>query len=175
MPAHLERSHWLSHDCSLLSRRPVGADRIPQRDRQGAPAHFERSQGLCEFCSVLSLRLTILSLHQVGADGVSVCVGRRAAHREGIARISGPPLQTEDSCECATCDRKLFIVESSGLSCSLLWTVSVDSSFTVCLGRPFFVVITQRGFVILRPTRTIIETKRRFPYNLGGVGGAGWS
>ena len=26
--------------------------------------------------------------------------------------------------------------ESSGLSCSLLWTVSVGISFTVCLGRP---------------------------------------
>ena len=54
------------------------------------------------------------------------------------------------------------------MSCSLQCTVSVDSSFTIRLCGPFFLIITQKGFVIVRPTRTIIETKRRFPQNLGG-------
>ena len=35
--------------------------------------------------------------------------------------------------------------------------MSVDSSITIRLGRTFNVIITQRGFVILRPTRTVIE------------------
>ena len=57
--------------------------------------------------------------------------------------------------------------ELLGLSLSLQCTVSVDSSFTVRLGRPFLHIITRRGSVIRRATRTIIEKKRRFPHDLG--------
>ena len=63
---------------------------------------------------------------------------RRAAHSEGVAGISGPfTYQAEHSREFATWSEEHVAFESSGLSCSLLWTVSVISSFTICLGRPF--------------------------------------
>ena len=65
--------------CSHLGRRPAGADRFRGRDCEsvvdclgGVPAHLEGPHRLCPFCSLLFLRLTMLSLHHVGADGVSV-------------------------------------------------------------------------------------------------------
>ena len=67
-----------------------------------------------------------------------------------------PHLQAEHSREFATWSEENVAFESSGLSCSLLWTVSVDISFAICLGRPFPRITTGRGSVILRPTRTII-------------------
>ena len=63
---------------------------------------------------------------------------RRAAHREGVAGISGPfTYQAEHSREFTTWSEEHVAFESSGLSCSLLWTVSVGISCTICLGRPF--------------------------------------
>ena len=82
---------------------------------------------------------------------------RRAAHREGVAGIRGPfTYQAEHSREFATWSEEHVAFESSGLSCSLLWTVSVGISFTVCLAVRFPAITTGRGSVILRPTRTII-------------------
>ena len=45
--------------------------------------------------------------------------------------------QAEHSREFATWIEENVAFESSGLSCSLLWSLSVDISFAVCSGRPF--------------------------------------
>ena len=78
VPAHLGGSRKPCQFCSVLAPRPAGADRVPRRDREGVvgclggvPEHLEGPHRLCPFCSLLSLRLTMLSLHQVGADGES--------------------------------------------------------------------------------------------------------
>ena len=98
--------------------------------------HFEGSQRLCRICS-------ILGRGPVGADSVR----RQCRECDQWTFITRRRIRA-----CLQLVLKNDTVESSGLSRFLQCTVSVDSSFTIRLGRPFFLFITRRGFVIPRPT-----------------------
>ena len=97
------------------------------------------------------------------------CLAALAESGAEVARISGPTRRRIRSSLQFALKNMLF---SSRRVCHVPCSVLCS---TIRLGRAFFVIITRRGFVILRPTRTIIDTKRRFPQNLRGVGGAEWS
>ena len=64
VPVHLEGSRGRCRLCSLLRRRPAGADCLPRRHREGVvgclgrvPAYIQRSRGICRLCGLLSMRL----------------------------------------------------------------------------------------------------------------------
>ena len=90
VPAHLERSQPLGLFCSLLARRPAGADRVPRRDREGVvgclrgvPAHLERSQPLGLFCSLLGrLPAGADRILRPDREGVVGSLGRMPGHLE---------------------------------------------------------------------------------------------
>merc|ERR1712136_564905 len=89
--AHLEGSHTLGMVCSLLARRPAGADRFQRRDREGVVgclqrmlAHLGGSHKVCQISSLLARR-------PAGADRIARGTAKvwSAASGESLSTLEG--------------------------------------------------------------------------------------
>ena len=108
-------------------------------------AHLEGSHKPCEFCS-------LLGRGPVGADRFR----RQCRECDQWTFVTRRTIRASLQFVLKKCYFR--VVGFVGFVTFLQCTVSVDSSFTIRLGRPFFLIITRRGFVIPHLTRTTIET-----------------